>query len=64
MGKIRAAVVGYGNIGKYSVQALEAAKDFEIADKVFVIGDGSGITRGLSQAGAQGMYVADVISKK
>ena len=31
MGKIRAAVVGYGNIGKYSVQALEAAKDFEIA---------------------------------
>jgi len=31
MKKIRAAVVGYGNIGHYSVQALEAAKDFEIA---------------------------------
>lgn len=31
MKKIRAAVVGYGNIGKYSVQALEAAPDFEIA---------------------------------
>lgn len=28
---IRAAVVGYGNIGHYSVQALEAATDFEIA---------------------------------
>lgn len=31
MKKIRAAVVGYGNIGKYAVQALEAAQDFEIA---------------------------------
>ena len=31
MKKIRAAVVGYGNIGRYAVQALEAAADFEIA---------------------------------
>lgn len=31
MKKIKAAVVGYGNIGHYSVQALEAAPDFEIA---------------------------------
>ncbi len=31
MKKIRAAVIGYGNIGRYSVQALEAAPDFEIA---------------------------------
>lgn len=31
MKKIRAVVVGYGNIGHYSVQALEAATDFEIA---------------------------------
>lgn len=31
MKKIRAAVVGYGNIGHYAVQALEAAEDFEIA---------------------------------
>lgn len=31
MKKIRAVVVGYGNIGKYAVQALEAAPDFEIA---------------------------------
>jgi len=31
MKKIRAAVVGYGNIGKYTVQALEASEDFEIA---------------------------------
>ncbi|MBQ6062441.1 MAG: diaminopimelate dehydrogenase [Prevotella sp.] len=31
MKKIRAAVVGYGNIGRYTVEALEAAEDFEIA---------------------------------
>jgi glyceraldehyde-3-phosphate dehydrogenase/erythrose-4-phosphate dehydrogenase len=31
MKKIRAAVVGYGNIGKYALQALEAAPDFEVA---------------------------------
>lgn len=39
MKKIRAAVVGYGNIGHYSVQALEAAPDFEIADIVRRQGD-------------------------
>lgn len=31
MKKIRAAVVGYGNIGKYTVEALEVAEDLEIA---------------------------------
>lgn len=31
MKKIRAAIVGYGNIGKYALQALEAAPDFEVA---------------------------------
>jgi diaminopimelate dehydrogenase len=31
MKKIRAAVVGYGNIGRYVVEALEAAPDFEVA---------------------------------
>src|SRR5574344_988056 len=34
MKKIRAAVVGYGNIGRYSLEALEAAPDFEIAGVV------------------------------
>ena len=29
--KISAAVVGYGNIGRYALQALEAAPDFEVA---------------------------------
>lgn len=31
MKKIRAAVVGYGNIGRFVVEALEEAPDFEIA---------------------------------
>jgi diaminopimelate dehydrogenase len=31
MKKIRAAVVGYGNIGQFALEALEAAPDFEIA---------------------------------
>lgn len=31
MKKIRAAIVGYGNIGKYVLEALQAAPDFEIA---------------------------------
>lgn len=39
MKKIRAAVVGYGNIGRYSLEALEAASDFEIAGIVRRQGD-------------------------
>ena len=31
MKKIRAAIVGYGNIGKYVLEAIEAAPDFEVA---------------------------------
>ena len=31
MKKIRAAVVGYGNIGKYALEALQTAPDFEVA---------------------------------
>lgn len=34
MKKIRCAVVGYGNIGRYALEALEAAPDFEIAGVV------------------------------
>ena len=37
--KIRAAVVGYGNIGRFTVEALEAAPDFEIAGIVRRNGD-------------------------
>ncbi len=31
MKKIRAAIVGYGNIGKYVLEALQTAPDFEVA---------------------------------
>lgn len=39
MKKIRAAVIGYGNIGRYSLEALEAASDFDIAGIVRRQGD-------------------------
>ena len=29
--KIKAAIVGYGNIGKYVLESLETAPDFEVA---------------------------------
>ena len=29
MKKIRAAIVGYGNIGKYALEAIEASQDVE-----------------------------------
>ena len=31
MSKIRVAIVGYGNIGKYALEALETAPDMEVA---------------------------------
>ena len=34
MKKIRAAIVGYGNIGKYALEAIEAAPDMECAGVV------------------------------
>ena len=34
MEKIKAAVVGYGNVGRFALEALEAAPDFEVAGVV------------------------------
>ena len=34
MGKLRVAVVGYGNIGRFSVEAIQAAPDMELAGVV------------------------------
>ena len=39
MKKIRAAIVGYGNIGKFTLEALQAAPDFEVAGIVRRNGD-------------------------
>ena len=34
MEKIRAAVIGYGNVGRFALEALEAAPDFDVAGVV------------------------------
>ena len=34
MKKIRAAIVGYGNIGRFALEALQATQDFEVVGVV------------------------------
>ncbi|MBO7155822.1 MAG: FAD-dependent oxidoreductase [Clostridia bacterium] len=43
----------------YSIKPKFNDNDFRIAENIYTIGDGAGITRGLAQAGANGLYVAD-----
>lgn len=53
----------YGCESKYySIRPVFKNRDFELIDGVYIIGDGSGICRGLSQSGAMGIYVADCIT--
>ncbi len=55
----------YGCESKYySIRPQFMNNKFELIDGVYIIGDGSGICRGLSQSGAMGIYVADCITKK
>ena len=55
----------YGVEAKYySVRPNFIKGDCEICDDVYAIGDGSGVTRGLSQAGAMGLYVGEVIARQ
>lgn len=55
----------YGCESKYySIRPEFMNNEFELCDGVYIIGDGSGICRGLSQSGAMGIYVADCITKK
>ena len=55
----------YGCESKYySIRPEFMNKKFELIDNVYIIGDGSGICRGLSQSGAMGIYVADCITEK
>ena len=54
----------YGIESKYySIRPVFMNDRFELVDGVYIIGDGSGICRGLSQSGAMGIYVADCITK-
>lgn len=51
----------YGCEAKYYSSKPKHDKNFMIYDNIYLIGDGSGICRGLSQSGAMGLYVADMI---
>ena len=54
----------YGCESKYySIRPVFKNDKFELIDNVYIIGDGSGICRGLSQSGAMGIYVADQITR-
>lgn len=55
----------YGIECKY-YSARPEAKNFELveAKDIYALGDGAGFTRSLSQAAANGLIVADIISKK
>ncbi len=53
----------YGCESKYySIRPVFMNDRFELVEGVYIIGDGSGICRGLSQSGAMGIYVADCIT--
>ena len=54
----------YGCESKYYSIRPEFNEAFEMMDNAYIIGDGSGICRGLSQSGAMGIYVADCIGQK
>ena len=51
----------YGVESKYYSLKPKHNKSFELVPGLHLIGDGSGICRGLSQSGAMGLYVADRI---
>lgn len=51
----------YGCEAKYYSLKPKHNKDFSIKENMYLIGDGSGIARGLSQSAAMGLYVADSI---
>lgn len=55
----------YGCENKYySIRPQFINDHFEVSEGVYILGDGSGICRGLSQSGAMGLYAADCICDK
>jgi hypothetical protein len=48
----------------YSVRPEFINNNFEVSDGSFIIGDGSGISRGLAQAGAMGLICTDKILER
>lgn len=63
-GTANADTLLYGCENKYYSIRPRHSEYFEITDGIYLIGDGSGITRGLSQSGAMGLYVGDRICGK
>lgn len=59
-GTAAAPTLLYGVEAKYySIKPRFLNQNFEIAPGIYALGDGSGVTRSLSQAGAMGLYVAE-----
>ena len=55
----------YGVEVKFYSSRIELTKELETShENLFACGDGAGVTRGLSQAAASGVYVARNISKR
>ena len=55
----------YGVEAKFYSERVEADSNFEISiHNLYVGGDGAGITRGLAQAGANGIKVGRAIAAK
>ena len=55
----------YGVEAKFYSDKIECGKNFETKiNDLYIGGDGAGITRGLAQAGANGVYIARDIIKK
>ena len=54
----------YGCESKYYSLKPKHNGNFEVVPGLYLSGDGSGICRGLSQSGAQALYIADVIGGK
>ena len=54
----------YGCESKYYSLKPKHNENFEVCENLYLIGDGSGITRGLSQSAAMGLYVGEKILDK
>ena len=53
----------HGIEGKCYSDKIECDENFHVGDGIYCIGDGSGWTRGLSQAMVSGLIVADIIRR-
>lgn len=54
----------YGNEVKFYSSRIRTSKELEAAENLFVGGDGAGITRGLLQSSASGVWIARAIAKR